>query len=128
MKFFKSLAVTSACLLTGGVALAAAPQSASTPPQTREYQQQNMNNNGGTRANSHSKVYEEKGTVSEVTGSSLVLLHRANGKKTRTAFRLNSNTKREGMVDKGSHVDVFYHSNGNGIRVATLVKAQSWKG
>jgi hypothetical protein len=120
--------MTSAFLLTGGIALAAPPQSASTPPQTKEYQQQNMNNNGGTRANSHSKLYEQKGTVSKVTGSSLVLLHRANGKETRTAFQLNSNTKREGMVDKGSQVDVFYRNNGNGIRVATLVKAQAWKG
>lgn len=127
MKPFKTLAISSAFLLTGGIALAAPHQNAKTPPQTKQYQQQNMNNNGGTPANSHAKVYEQKGTVSAVSGTQLVLLQRANGKEQRIHFLLTSNTKREGIVDKGAQVDVLYRSR-NGHRVATLVRAANWKG
>jgi hypothetical protein len=128
VKSIKSLALAPAFLLIGSMALAGpAQQNAGTPPQTKNYQAQNMNNNGGTRANANAKVYEQKGTVSEVSGTSLVLLHRANGKKKQIHFRLTSNTKRQGMVDKGSKVEVFYRSK-NGERIATLVKAANWKG
>jgi hypothetical protein len=128
VKSLKSLAIGSAFLLTGGIALAAPPQKTATPPQTKEYQQQNMNNNGGTRANSNARVHETKGTVKSVSDTNLTVRHRYMGKERTTKFKITTGTKREGMVNKGSQVEVFYRTNQNGKPVATLVRAQNQKG
>ena len=127
MKFFKSLAVTSALLMTGGITLAAAPPqqtNSNTPAQTRAYQSENMNTNG--RAQAYPAVREEMGTVASVNGSKLVLKHKYMGKEEKTDFKITSNTKKHGKIDQGAKVKVYYRTNSNGNRVATRV--EPWNG
>jgi hypothetical protein len=126
VKLFKSLAVTSALLMTGGITLAAAPpqQTDNTPAQTRAYQSENMNNNGGTRANT--ATHEEMGTVSSVNNSKIVLKHKYMGKEEKTSFKVTSNTQEQGKINAGSHVVIYYRTNNKGNRVATRV--EPWHG
>ena len=123
MKFFESLAVTSALLMTGGITLAAAPpQQTNTQAQSHAFQTES--NNSGTRATT--AVHEEMGTVSSVNNSKIVLKHKYMGKEEKTSFRVTSNTREQGKVNDGSRVIVYYETNSNGNRVATRV--EPWNG
>lgn len=125
MNPFKSLALVSALLLAGGIAFAG-PQnhSAGVGPQVKNEQAENNNN---SKPSSHGKVFEQEGTVSEVTGTQLVLLHKVNGKPESMRFEVNSSTKKEGKIGTGAPVTVYYKSAGNHEPVATTVKANTWK-
>lgn len=129
MKSFKLLAVTSAFLLTGGIALVAAPpnaallQNAKTPPQTKEYQSQNMNNNG-RQAIAQGAQHCVIGTVDKVTGSSIVVSHTYRGQVKTSDFQMRSSTKKEGNIAKGERVAVYY-DDVNNQHLATMVKAES---
>lgn len=48
------------------------------------------------------------GTISSVTASDLVLDHKYKGKEESTKFVLNSDTKKEGNLDKGEMATVYY--------------------
>lgn len=71
-------------------------------------------------------VHEEMGTVSSMTSSELVLSHMVKGKQEETTFKLDSSTKKEGTIDKGAHVAVYYKDQDH-ERVATEVKAEPKK-
>jgi hypothetical protein len=106
MKVSKSLVVGS--LLSGTLALAAggaalASQTSTTP-----------------------KTHEEIGTISSMTNSDLVLSHMVKGKQENTTFKMDSNTKKEGTIDKGAHVAVYFKDE-NHERLATEVKAEPTK-
>lgn len=66
-------------------------------------------------------IYHRMGTISSVSGSDLVLEHKYKGKEEETKFVLNSDTKKEGSLDKGEKATVYYHMD-NKERVATEVK------
>ena len=65
-------------------------------------------------------VHEEKGTVSSMTSSELVLAHTVNGKQEQTTFKLDSSTKKEGAIEKGANVAVYYKDQ-NHERIATQI-------
>jgi hypothetical protein len=71
-------------------------------------------------------VHEEMGTVSSLTSSELVLAHTVKGKQEQTTFKLDSSTKKEGTIDKGAHVAVYYKDQ-NSERIATEIKAEPKK-
>lgn len=66
-------------------------------------------------------TYHRMGTISSVTASDLVLEHKHKGKEETTKFVLNSDTKKEGNVDKGEMATIYYHMD-NKERVATEIK------
>jgi hypothetical protein len=129
VKLFKSLAVTSAFLLTGDVALAGPPQSATTRAQTRAYQAQSMNNNGKATAggNQKAEIHKIIGTVDQASNSSLQVSHKYMGQQKNTDFAMTARTKRQGNISNGTRVEIYY-KNANNEHVATMVKAESQAG
>jgi hypothetical protein len=113
MNLWKSLAVAAALLLMGSVALAlpSFKQSSSTKTDT---------------STQKPAIHHEMGVISSMDASDLVLSHIYKGKAESTTFKLDSNTKKEGTVDKGAHV-VVYYKNENHERIATAVKAEPAK-
>jgi hypothetical protein len=116
MKFSQSLiirgALSAALLLaTGGVALAA---------QTSKQPSSN------TTSTSATTTHEEIGTITSMTNSDLVLSHTYKGKEESTTFKMDSNTKKEGTIDKGARVAVYF-TDQNHERIATKVKAEPKK-
>ncbi|MGB2640211.1 MAG: hypothetical protein WAN32_14780, partial [Candidatus Acidiferrum sp.] len=71
-------------------------------------------------------VYHRMGTISSVSDSDLVLEHKWKGKEESTKFVLNSDTKKEGDLDKGKMATVYYHMD-NKQRIATEVKVMEPK-
>jgi Cu/Ag efflux protein CusF len=123
VKSLKSLAIASAFLLTGGIALAAAPpQHATTPPQTKVYQSQSMNNNG-KQATAQGAQHCIVGTVDSATNSSVTISHKYMGQEKTSHFQVKPSTKKEGNITKGERVAVYYN-NVNNQHVATMVKAE----
>lgn len=122
MKSPKSLAVASAFLLTGGIALATPPQKAATPPQTKAYQSENMNTNG-KQATAEGAQHCVIGTVDSVSNSAVVISHKYDGQEKTSDFRVKSSTKKEGNITKGERVAVYY-DNVNSQHVATMLKAE----
>ena len=109
MKISKSLILSAALMFAaGGAALAA--QTTTTK----------------TSTNAHLALHKEMGTVSSLTNSDMVLTHTVKGKQEKTTFKLDSNTKKEGTIDKGTHV-VVYFKDQNHERTATEVKAEPTK-
>jgi hypothetical protein len=74
-----------------------------------------------TKEKAKPAVYHRMGTISSVTDSDLVLEHKWKGKEENTKFVLNSDTKKEGTLDKGVMATVYYHMD-NKQRIATEVK------
>ena len=70
-----------------------------------------------TKATDHQLM----GTVTSVTPSEVVVDHELKGKEVKTTFMLNSNTKKEGTLEKGSRATIVYRIE-NKQRVATDVK------
>lgn len=66
-------------------------------------------------------VYHRMGTISSVTDSDLVLEHKWKGKEENTKFVLNSDTKKDGNLDKGEMATVYYHMDKK-QRIASEVK------
>jgi outer membrane biogenesis lipoprotein LolB len=66
-------------------------------------------------------VYHRMGTIASLTDSDLVLEHKWKGKEENTKFVLNSDTKKEGELNKGEMATVYYHMD-NKQRIATEVK------
>ncbi|HXE76601.1 MAG TPA: DUF5666 domain-containing protein [Candidatus Xenobia bacterium] len=62
------------------------------------------------------------GTVVSHTATSLVVSHGAKGKMTETSFVLTPETKMEGALKDGAHVEVHYRIE-NSQNVATKVEA-----
>jgi hypothetical protein len=93
-------------LMMGGAALAA----------------QTSSHNNVTKSTNMAEatVHEEKGTVSSMTSSELVLAHTVNGTQAQTTFKLDSSTKKEGAIDKGAKVAVYYKDQ-NHERIATQI-------
>jgi hypothetical protein len=71
-------------------------------------------------------IYHRMGTISSVTGSDLVLERRWKGKEENTTFVINSDTKKEGTLDKGAKATVYYRMD-NKQRIATEVKVSESK-
>ncbi|HKW55721.1 MAG TPA: hypothetical protein VJN42_00055 [Candidatus Acidoferrum sp.] len=71
-------------------------------------------------------TYHRMGTISSVSGSDLVLQRKYKGKEETTKFVLNSDTKKEGSLDKGEMATVFYHMDKK-ERVATEVRVTQAK-
>jgi hypothetical protein len=84
--------------------------------------------NSSTKSSNTEKatIHEEMGTVSSLTTSQLVLSHSVKGKQEETTFKLDSSTKKEGMIDKGAQVAIYYKDQ-NHEHVATEVKAEPKK-
>jgi hypothetical protein len=74
-----------------------------------------------TQAKAKPAVYHRMGTISSVTDSDLVLEHKWKGKEENTNFVLNSDTKKEGTLDKGEMATVYYRFT-NKQRIATEIK------
>ncbi|HTQ59369.1 MAG TPA: hypothetical protein VMI32_04045 [Candidatus Solibacter sp.] len=66
-------------------------------------------------------VYHRMGTISSVSDSDLVLEHKWKGKEESTKFVLNTDTKKEGTLNKGEMATVYYHMDKK-QRIATEVK------
>jgi hypothetical protein len=75
-----------------------------------------------THTRTKATVHHERGTVSSVAANELVLDHTWKGKEEKTKFKMDSDTKKEGSVDKGDHVMVYYRFE-KGQRIATELKA-----
>ena len=71
-------------------------------------------------------VHHMMGTVTSVSDSELVLEHKWKGKEEQTKFVLDSSTKKEGDIAKGSQVAVTYEME-NHERKATGVKVSAMK-
>ncbi len=74
-----------------------------------------------TTETSKPAVYHRMGTISSVSDSDLVLEHKWKGEEESTKFVLNSDTKKEGDLDKGKMATVYYHMD-NKERIAAEVK------
>jgi hypothetical protein len=94
---------------TGGVALAANNQSTA-----------NTTKNS-TNTTLQATVHHEAGTVNSISNSDLVLQRNYKGKTHDVKFMLNSNTKKDGTINKGERVEVYYKHQKN-ERIATEVK------
>jgi hypothetical protein len=108
MNISRTLILTAAFMLVGGgTALAA----------------QTSSHNNATKSTNmpEATVHEEMGTVSSMTSSELVLSHTVKGKQEETTFKVESSTKKEGKIDQGAHVAVYYRDQ-NHERIATEVK------
>lgn len=113
MHFSKSLILVAAFILgTGGVAFATQAASHSTSAK-------------GT-STAGPKAHEEMGTISSLNSSQLVLSHTVKDKQEETTFKMDSSTKKEGTVEQGSRVAVFYKDQ-NHERIATEIKAEPKK-
>jgi hypothetical protein len=115
MKISKSLIVGSALsgalmLGMGGAALAS----------------QNSTKSSSTTTSNSATTHEEVGTIRSMTNSDLVLAHTYKGKQESTTFKMDSNTKKEGTIEKGARVAVYFKDQ-NHERVATEVKAEPKK-
>lgn len=73
-----------------------------------------------------SVLHHRMGTITSVTDSGLVLEHKWKGKEENTKFVLNSDTKKEGTLDKGEMATVYYHMDKK-QRIATDVKVTPTK-
>jgi hypothetical protein len=71
-------------------------------------------------------IYHRMGTISSVTGSNLLLERKANGKEQNTDFVLNSDTKKEGTLNKGEKATIYYRMDKK-QRIATDVKVMEPK-
>lgn len=69
-------------------------------------------------------VHHEMGTVDSITNSELVLTHEYKGKTENTKFMMDANTKKDGTINKGDRVEVFYHAQ-NKQRILSEVKPES---
>jgi hypothetical protein len=105
-------------LILGFATLAGAAQS-TTPAKTTK---------PTTKSSSATKpmIHHMMGTVDSVTDTDLVLDHQWKGKKEQTKFTLDSQTKKEGDIAKGSHATVYYEFK-NHQREATEVKLSAMK-
>jgi hypothetical protein len=113
MKISKSMILSAALMFAAGGAALAAQTSAQTTTTK-------------TSANAHLALHKEMGTVSSLTNSEMVLTHTVKGKQEKTTFKLDSNTKKEGTIDKGTHVAVYFKDQ-NHERIATEIKAEPTK-
>lgn len=84
------------------------------------------NDKTATQEKAKPAVYHRIGTISSVTDTDLVLEHKWKGKEENTKFVLNSDTKKEGTLNKGEMATVYYHMD-NKQRIATEVKVSSAK-
>lgn len=112
MNICKSLVLGAALMLTMGVA-ALATQTSTQASSTK------------TSTSTQPAVHHETGTINSLTNSEMVLTHTIKGKQENTTFKLDSNTKKEGTLDKGARVVYFKHENHE--RIATEVKAEPKK-
>jgi len=79
-----------------------------------------------THAATKTTLHHETGKVDSLAADQLILDHTWKGKERKTTFTLDSSTKKEGDVEKGDRVMVYYHFQ-NGHRVATELKAMAAK-
>jgi len=112
MKIDKTLVLTFALLLIGGTAFAAGTAGTNEAKQATQ---------SASQQTPKPTIHHRIGTVASVTGSELVLEHTYKGKEEKTKFVLNTDTKKEGNIEQGSHATVYYHFE-NKERVATEVK------
>ena len=111
---WKALVLTVALMFgTAGIALAgqASTQSKTTTTTTKT---------------TTAAMHHQMGTVASMTTSDLVLSHEYKGKTESTKFMLDPSTKKEGTIDKGAKVEVYYKTE-NHQHIATEVKAESKK-
>ncbi len=114
MKKMELFALAGGLILTAGLAIAG---TASTTNGTNT-------TSSATQAKASPTVHHEMGTVSSVTAKELTLDHTWKGKQEKTAFTLDSSTKKEGNVAQGEHVTVYYRLE-KGQRIATDLKVAS---
>lgn len=111
MKKGSFLAVIAALILAAGAAFAAQSSGTSnTKPATQS----------ATQAEK-AVVHHETGMVSSMTGTELVLEHKWRGKEEKTKFMLDSNTKKDGTIEQGKEVTVYFRHE-KGERLATEIK------
>jgi hypothetical protein len=113
MNVFKSLVLAAAFLLLGGVALAT---SASTKTDSKT----------ATKTETSATVHHETGVVTYLGSSDFILSYNYEGKQAHTTFKLDPSTKKEGTLEKGSHVLVYFKDI-NKQRIATEVKLEPSK-
>jgi hypothetical protein len=111
MKIRYVVLFAAALLFCGGVATISA----------RTTSPKSANDKTTTQDKAKPAVYHRMGTISSITDSDLVLEHKWKGKEENTKFVLNSNTKKEGTLNKGEMATVYYHMD-NKQRIATEVK------
>lgn len=75
-----------------------------------------------THTTTKATIHHETGTVSSLAANELVLGHTWGGKEEKTKFTLDSATKKEGKIEQGDHVVVYYRFE-KGHRIATDLKA-----
>jgi hypothetical protein len=114
----KMFALAIALMVTPGL-VAVASQSSQTnsakqAPQTDTHTKDKMN------------LHHETGKADSLAADQLVLDHTWRGKERKTTFTLDSSTKKEGNVEKGDRVMVYYHFE-NGHRIATELKTMAAK-
>jgi hypothetical protein len=110
---WKALAITAALMFgTAGIALAG--------------QTTTQSKTATTTNTASTTVHHEMGTVASMTNSDLVLSHEYKGKAESTKFMLDPSTKKEGAIDKGARVEVYYKTE-NHQHVATEIKAEAKK-
>lgn len=114
MKIGKLLTLAATLVLCAGVGMAAR-----TPTTT---------NSSKTNTSTSAKMttHHLTGTISSVTGSDLVVTHKYKGKDENSTFMLNSATKKEGNLNKGSLAVVYYELKNN-QKIATEVKVNETK-
>ena len=112
---WKTLVIGTALLFgTGGIALHA--QTATTNSTSKT-----TTNTTSTKATT---THHEMGTVDSITNSELLLTHKRMGKTENTKFTMNAGTKKDGTINKGEQVEVYYHVQ-NKERIASEVKPEA---
>lgn len=103
--------------LAAGLAMAAQTSGTNSAKQTSR---------SDTHTTTKATVHHEMGTISSLTADELILDHAWRGREEKTTFKLDSETKKEGKIEQGDHVMVYYHFE-KGRRVASELKAAPTK-
>jgi hypothetical protein len=115
MKKGRIVALVVVLVMTAGIGIAGRTSGTSSAKQMPQ---------SATHTGAKLTVQHDVGTVSSVTVSELTLDHTWKGREEKTKFTLDSDTKKEGRIEQGEHVIVYYHLE-KGQRVATDLKAFS---
>ena len=113
MKYGRVLTSAAALLVAAGVAFAG---------QTKAATEGKQPSKPAAFAKANVTLHRQMGTIASLSANELTLDRTWKGKEEKTQFTLEPDTKKEGSVQQGDHVIVYYHLE-KGQRIATDFKA-----
>jgi hypothetical protein len=113
MKYRKLVMLMSVLVMATGVPVAG---------QAKEKSGAKQSSKPAVEAKANVTVHRQMGTIASLAVNEMTLDRTWMGKEEKTKFTLEPDTKKEGNVQQGDHVIVYYHLE-KGQRIATDLKA-----